>query len=104
MPTSMKLRNGAGKYIFKRAVSQILPPEILTRRKQGFVLPAAEWLRTDLRPLAESLLFDASAKDGLLNAAHIKQLWQAHQSGLRDHSRTLWTILMFRLWKRKFLN
>ncbi|NOT60957.1 MAG: amidotransferase 1, exosortase A system-associated [Acidobacteria bacterium] len=102
MPTSLKLRNGAGKYIFKRAVSRILPPDILTRRKQGFVLPAAEWLRGEMRPLAESLLFDASMKDGLLNAAHVQQLWQAHQSGLRDQSRTLWTILMFRLWQRTF--
>jgi asparagine synthase (glutamine-hydrolysing) len=103
MPTSLKLRNGAGKYIFKRAVSRILPPEILTRRKQGFVLPVAEWLRGDLRPLAESLLFDVSGQDGLLNSAHTKQLWQTHQSGLRDQSRTLWTILMFRLWQRQFL-
>jgi hypothetical protein len=49
------------------------------------------------------LLFDDSAKDGLLNPAHVKNLWQAHQSGLRDHSRTLWTILMFRLWQNTFL-
>ncbi len=102
MPTSLKLRNGAGKYIFKRAVSRILPPEILTRRKQGFVLPAAEWLRGEMRPLAESLLFDAASKDDLLNATHVQQLWQSHQSGLRDQSRTLWTILMFRLWQKTF--
>jgi asparagine synthase (glutamine-hydrolysing) len=102
MPSSMKLRNGAGKYIFKRAVAQVLPREILTRRKQGFMLPVAEWLRGELRPLAESLLFDGSGQDGILAPRSIMYLWQRHQSKRRDHARPLWTILMFRLWQRQF--
>ncbi|MBI3759246.1 MAG: asparagine synthetase B, partial [Deltaproteobacteria bacterium] len=103
MPSSLKLKGRAGKYIFKRAVSQILPNEILTRRKQGFVLPVAEWLRADLRALAESLLFDASREDGLLQRAHVARLWQQHQTGRRDFARPLWAILMFRLWQQSFL-
>jgi asparagine synthase (glutamine-hydrolysing) len=103
MPSSLKLKGRAGKYIFKRAVSQILPNEILTRRKQGFVLPVAEWLRSELRALAESLLFDASSADGLLRSEHITQMWQQHQTRRRDFARPLWAILMFRLWQRKFL-
>lgn len=103
MPSSLKLRGRAGKYIFKRAVSQILPNEILTRRKQGFVLPAAEWLRGELRPLAESLLFDAARQDDLLNPQHLQHLWQQHQSKLRDYTRPLWTVLMFRLWQNQFM-
>jgi asparagine synthase (glutamine-hydrolysing) len=102
IPSHLKLRGGAGKYIFKRAVSRILPPEILARRKQGFVLPLAEWLRADLRALAESALFDSSMQDSLLNRATVERLWRQHQSGLRDYARPLWAILMFRLWQRKF--
>jgi asparagine synthase (glutamine-hydrolysing) len=100
MPSSLKLKNGVGKHIFKRTVSQILPKEILTRRKQGFVLPVAEWLRGALRPLAESLLFDASRQDELLEPAHVNRLWQQHQAKQRDYARPLWTILMFRLWQK----
>jgi len=102
IPSHLKLHNGEGKYIFKRAVQSILPPEILARRKQGFVLPLAEWFRTDLREMAESVLLDLSRQDGWLNRATVERLWQQHQSGLRDYSRPLWTILMFRLWQRKF--
>jgi asparagine synthase (glutamine-hydrolysing) len=100
MPSSLKLKGRAGKYIFKRAVSHILPNEILTHRKQGFVLPVAEWLRGELRPLAESLLFEASRQDDLLNPQHIQYLWRQHQSKLRDYTRPLWTVLMFRLWQK----
>ncbi|HQR33979.1 MAG TPA: asparagine synthase-related protein, partial [Blastocatellia bacterium] len=102
MPSSLKLRGREGKYIFKRAVSELLPPEILTRRKQGFVVPLAEWLRTDLRELAESLLFDSTANDDWLESPAVAKLWQRHQSGLRDYSRPLWSVLMFRMWQRTF--
>jgi asparagine synthase (glutamine-hydrolysing) len=102
MPSSLKLRGREGKHIFKRAVSSLLPSEILNRRKQGFVVPLAEWLRKDLRELAESLLFDSSANDGWLERSAIARLWQRHQSSLSDYSRPLWAVLMFRLWQRKF--
>jgi asparagine synthase (glutamine-hydrolysing) len=100
IPSRLKLKGGAGKYIFKRAVSRVLPEEVLTRRKQGFSIPLAEWLRGDLRELAAGALFDA--RDDLLNRASVARLWQQHQSGLSDFSRPLWAILMFRLWQRQF--
>ena len=67
----------------------------------GFSIPLAEWLRGDLRDLAQSLLFDTN--DDLLNRAAVKSLWDRHQSGLRNFGTPLWTILMFRLWQRKFM-
>ncbi len=102
IPSSLKLRGREGKYIFKRAMSSLLPPEVLNRRKQGFVVPLAEWLRADLRELSESLLFDSAANDGWLEPMAILRLWRQHQSGLRDYSRPLWTVLMFRMWQRTF--
>lgn len=102
VPSSLKLRGIEGKYIFKRAISGLLPPEILARHKQGFVVPLAEWLRADLRELAESLLFDSTTNDGWLEPSKVKQLWQQHQSALRDYSRPLWAVLMFRIWQRTF--
>lgn len=102
IPSSLKLKGREGKYIFKRVVSQLLPPEIPARRKQGFVVPLAKWLRADLRELAESLLFDSAANDVWLESAAIKKLWRQHQSGLRDYSRPLWAVLMFRMWHRTF--
>lgn len=102
IPSHFKLRGRAGKYIFKRAVSRILPPEILTRRKQGFIVPLAEWLRGELRESAHSALFDATRHDDLLDYRHVTKLWQQHQTGLHDYSRPLWAILMFRMWQKNF--
>jgi asparagine synthase (glutamine-hydrolysing) len=68
----------------------------------GFSIPLAEWLRGELRELAQSLLFEAN--DDWLNQTAVKSLWERHQSGLRDFGTPLWTILMFRLWQRKFIS
>jgi asparagine synthase (glutamine-hydrolysing) len=103
IPSKLKLRGREGKYIFKRAMNNLLPREILSRPKQGFVAPLAEWLRGDLREFANHALFDAASQDGLLNSSVVARLWNEHQSGRRDFSRPLWAILMFRLWQRNFV-
>lgn len=107
IPSRLKLHQGKGKYIFKQAMKRLLPPEVLTRRKQGFVVPLAEWLRGELREMAESALFDSSANDGWLEPRAVTRLWQQHQiqwrAGGRDFSRPLWAILMFRLWQKTFV-
>lgn len=103
IPSNLKLHGREGKHIFKQAMKSLLPPEVLTRRKQGFVVPLAEWLRGELREMAESLLFDSSANDGWLEPQAVTRLWQQHQSGWRDFSRPLWAILMFRLWQKTFV-
>jgi asparagine synthase (glutamine-hydrolysing) len=100
IPSSLKLKNGVGKYIFKEAIKKIVPAEVLNRPKMGFSIPLAEWLRGDLKDLAHSMLFDRN--DSLLNQQTVNKMWDRHQSGLRDLSVPLWTILMFRLWQRKF--
>lgn len=102
IPSRLKLRGREGKYIFKRAMRAMLPPQVLSRRKKGFVVPLAEWLRGDLREYAHHVLFDRAAVDGLLNRPVVERLWKQHQSGLRDNARPLWTILMFRLWQKNF--
>jgi len=102
IPARLKLRGRVGKYIFKRAMSSLLPPQIISRRKQGFVVPLAEWFRGELRELARSTLLSGSTRDGILNDLAVTRLWNQHQSGLRDHSRPLWAILMFRMWQKNF--
>ena len=57
IPSSLKLRNGQGKYIFKKSLQKILPSEVLTRRKKGFAMPVAEWFRGELKEFAHEALF-----------------------------------------------
>jgi asparagine synthase (glutamine-hydrolysing) len=101
MPSSLKLNGKTGKYIFKKALEPVLPQKILSRPKQGFGVPLAEWFRKDLKEMAASVLLRDDS-DGVLNSANISDLWSKHQSGLRDHSTPLWTLLMFRLWQDSY--
>ena len=98
----LKLKGGQGKYIFKKALETILPPEILTRRKQGFAVPLASWFRGELKQLSQDVLLSRDPL-AVLRADAVATLWKQHQSGLSDHSTALWTILMYRLWQNKFL-
>jgi asparagine synthase (glutamine-hydrolysing) len=101
MPSSLKLKGNTGKYIFKKSLEPVLPREILTRRKQGFGVPVAEWFREDLKEAAAAVLLQNDPM-GVLNAKEIADLWSKHQSGLRDFSTPLWTLLMFRLWQENY--
>jgi asparagine synthase (glutamine-hydrolysing) len=101
MPSSLKLKGKVGKYIFKKSLERLLPEEILTRRKQGFGVPLAEWFRKDLKETSRALLLQPDPM-GVLNSETIEHLWTKHQSGFSDFSTTLWTLLMFRMWQESF--
>jgi asparagine synthase (glutamine-hydrolysing) len=97
MPSTLKLHNGQGKYIFKKALQTILPSTILNRPKQGFAVPVAEWFRSDLKEFAHEALFNRP--DPFLNAAFLTRCWNQHQRGQRDWSALLWSSLMFKTWQ-----
>ncbi|ALA59786.1 asparagine synthase (glutamine-hydrolyzing) [Nitrospira moscoviensis] len=101
IPSSLKLRGTVGKYIFKKSLESLLPEDVLYRKKMGFAVPLASWLRHDLKPMAEAVLFP-SQPDPMLDRQGVERLWTQHQSGLRDLSTPLWTILMYRLWQQRF--
>lgn len=99
MPLSLKIRNGKGKWILREVLYRHVPRELIERPKKGFSIPLASWLRGPLRDWAETLL-DAQRlqQEGYFRAAPIRKIWQEHLAGRRDHSRRLWSILMFQAW------
>jgi asparagine synthase (glutamine-hydrolysing) len=97
MPSSLKLRNGGGKYIFKKAIAPVVGAEILERRKRGFGVPVAEWFRGELKELAYEKLIRRG--DEALDGAFVARCWDQHQKGLRDWSALLWCVLMFQEWR-----
>ncbi len=99
IPSSLKLHNSEKKYILKKAFTPLLPNDILYRKKMGFSVPLASWLRNELKSICEVKLF--KPENGLSNffkIAEINKIWHEHQQGARDHSTTLWSLLMFELW------
>ncbi|HEV2117985.1 MAG TPA: XrtA/PEP-CTERM system amidotransferase [Terriglobales bacterium] len=100
IPSSLKLRNTNGKYIFKKALEPVLPREILYRKKQGFSIPLDHWFRRELRDLAHDAMF--STDDGILDKAYLQKIWNQHQKRQFDRSAYLWSVLMFRKWQQVF--
>jgi asparagine synthase (glutamine-hydrolysing) len=99
IPAGMKLRGLTGKWILRRAFRGRLPEAILRRRKSGFSVPIASWLRHELAPVARDLL-DAGRlrRQGLFRPEPVERLLDEHAAATADHSRALWALLMFQLW------
>ena len=96
MPSNLKLRGTTGKYPFKKAVESDLPNSIVHRSKMGFGIPVASWFRNGIRDYARSYILERH--DPYLSSPFIEKIWNQHQSGARDRSSQLWSVLMFRLW------
>ena len=99
MPREMKLRNGVGKHVVRKAVEPWLPAGILDRGKQGFQMPLARWFAGDFGGYARSLWHDSgAARSGFLDPAAVEALFAEHRAGARDHGRVLYALSMFSLW------
>lgn len=104
MPSNQKLRGQESKIVLKKVAAGLLPENILKREKKGFTVPLPEWFRGGLRARAESLLFDQpGGSSGLFDARGLRRMWYEHQLGFSDHSRVLWSLVMFESWARRFL-
>ena len=105
MPPRLKLRGFKRKYILKRALEQLLPKEVVWRKKAGFGAPIRSWLRGPLRPLVEDLLSEENVKRrGLFRAAEIKRIVRANLSGREDNNLQVFQLLNLELWHRQFLD
>ncbi len=99
IPSQLKLKKQEKKYILKECFKSLLPDEILYRKKMGFSVPLASWLRHELKPICERELFaENSCLLSYFDPAKIRNYWDQHQSGKFDHSALLWSMLMFCLW------
>jgi asparagine synthase (glutamine-hydrolysing) len=105
VPSSLKLRDGRGKYLLRKALESRVPRAILERGKHGFEAPIGEWLRGPLAPMTEDLLCDGRLRDrGLFNGREVARLWTEHRGGRADHRHRLWQLVMLELWFRQFID
>ncbi len=105
IPWQMKYRDGTGKWILKQALRELLPDEVLFRRKMGFGLPYNTWMRRSLAPLIHDLLSpDRVRRRGVFDVAATEQL-KARFFGGDDHAwRRLWTLFVFEGWATEVLD
>lgn len=99
-----KVRGLQKRYIFKRAFGKLLPQEILQKKKHGFGLPIARWLRTHagFRKMARSLLLDTqSLQRGIFRPNAVEEILRKHDAEQSDFYGTfIWNIMMLELWQR----
>ena len=104
LPSRFKVRRNQSKYLFKRAARGHVPDQIIDRKKKGFGIPLAAWLRGPLRDRLESLLASSPAWDtGLLDQAVFKGWNQRHQARKDDQAKPLWALLVLDHWLRREL-
>ncbi|HSY05802.1 MAG TPA: asparagine synthase (glutamine-hydrolyzing) [Steroidobacteraceae bacterium] len=105
VPANMKQQGRVGKAIFKHAMEPYLPREVIYRPKMGFGAPLRRWLRRELRPTVDDTL-DAAAlrRRGFFDPAAVQRLIAADRAGTIDGSYTIFALMCFELWCRRFVD
>jgi asparagine synthase (glutamine-hydrolysing) len=104
IPVDLKLppESVETKFAMRRALEGVVPPAIVNRKKLGFPTPTRVWLRGEMYDWAQDI-FDRSGAGGLLDLAYAKDLLRAHKKKEADHSRKVWTVLVFCIWHAIFV-
>lgn len=102
LPSDVKLRGSEGKHVLKRALEPVLPKDVLYRTKMGFAVPLDMWFRGSLgKHIADIVRGPRLADSGIFEPATLSRIVADHQSGRRDYSAALWSLLMFDGFLRK---
>jgi asparagine synthase (glutamine-hydrolysing) len=105
IPASLKLKGKEKKFILKDTFSKLLTDDILYRKKMGFSVPLADWLRKEIFEIANNIFMNERA--GLAECFkmnQIQKLWAVHLNGNSQYTQELWSLLMFELWWNAYNN
>jgi len=108
IPPALKLKGffrQSTKHIFRRAMRNVLPAEVLHQPKAGFAAPVDYWLANDLREMVDDLLSETNIrKRGLFRPEAVRRFVDEHRSGAEDWSMQIWQFLTLENWMRIFLD
>jgi asparagine synthase (glutamine-hydrolysing) len=103
LPSALKLRGWTTKAVLRRAVADLLPPAILTRKKMGFPVPFGQWLRKGHRPIVDEFVLGGRTRERkLFNHDAIRHLVDDHCAGRVNHAERLWLLINLEIWLRIF--
>jgi asparagine synthase (glutamine-hydrolysing) len=104
MPSHFKLRTWQTKAVLREALRDLVPREILTRRKMGFPVPVGQWFRGSFWPVIEEFVLGPRALNrGLFHPSRLRQLAEEHRDGVKEHGDRLWLLMNLEIWQRIFL-
>ena len=103
LPSDLKVRMWQTKAIFRDAVRDMVPSDILTRRKMGFPVPVGRWLRDDFWPVVQEFVLGPRATSrGYFDRAGLARMAAEHRSGRGKHGDRLWLLVNLEIWQRIF--
>lgn len=104
LPDNLRIRNGETKYLLRQLARNRVPKYLIDRPKMGFAIPRAQWLRTDLAPLAREMLTGNITKQrGWFDTDETIKIFDAHQQG-RELDRIIWPLMIIEQWARTWLD
>jgi asparagine synthase (glutamine-hydrolysing) len=101
LPIEYKIHGTATKRIIKDAFKDLIPPEIITRKKMGFEVPVGEFLRNELRDMYNDTVSAASLGDLGLNPQTAQRIYDEHKAQKKDHSQLLWSLMVLCGWHNR---
>jgi asparagine synthase (glutamine-hydrolysing) len=102
VPDTLKVSGRTKKVLMREAFQGLLPPKILERRKVGFSVPLALWLRTDLRPTLQEILSESEVRRlGYLRYGEVERIKAEHLAGRANHESKLWALINLVSWHRQ---
>lgn len=101
LPVEYKLKGAQTKSVLRKVLFKHIPASLFTRKKQGFSIPVASWLRNELLDWTESLLNAQALSSNGFDSKLVHQSWDEHKAGRRDNSERLWAILMLRSFQER---
>ncbi len=105
IPTKYLINGLSGKMVLKRALEDILPHDILYRKKMGFPTPWSQWLQGDqLNEVEQMLTSDRSLARGLFQPDALRGIFAEHRKRRRDHTDRIWRLMNLEMWHRVFVD
>ncbi|RXK07214.1 asparagine synthase (glutamine-hydrolyzing) [Halarcobacter bivalviorum] len=103
VPNEIKYKNNQGKYLLREVLYKYIPKEIIDKPKSGFTIPLNQWLREELRPLVEKYLCPQKLDEKIFCIEEVSKIKNNFFNGA-DEGTTIWFILMYQMWKEKWLD
>jgi len=105
IPARFKLQGGRTKSLLRDAVTDIVPENILTRKKMGFPVPLSGWLRGPYWPVVEHFVIGHRALvRGYFDTAELFRIAHEHRLGMADHGERLWLLINLEIWQRLYVD
>jgi len=104
LPDGLKYKRGRGKYLLRRLLARYVPEELFERPKMGFGVPIEDWFRGELKEmLLDYLSPERLTKEGLFDHSLVEEKIREHLSGKANHQYRLWALLMWEMWRERWL-